>query len=176
MGNKQSIFSQEELEWFEENTFFRRQDVLRIYAYFQRLTNGHNELSKEGFMSIAELHINPFRFRIAEVFSNDDGVITFEDFLDFLSVFSEEATRDVKSFYAFRIYDFDDDDYLSPNDVRQVVQCQVGSALTEEEIEEIVTQVFTEADIDGDEKLSFVEFDHIIARSPDFANTFRIRI
>ena len=29
---------------------------------------------------------------------------------------------------------------------------------------------------DGDEKLSYVEFEHIVSRAPDFSNTFRIRI
>jgi Ca2+-binding EF-hand superfamily protein len=53
-------------------------------------------LTKSEFVAIAELQINPFRDRIAEVFSDEDGAIRFEDFIDFLSVFSEEATRDVK--------------------------------------------------------------------------------
>ena len=29
---------------------------------------------------------------------------------------------------------------------------------------------------DGDDKLSYVEFEHIVSRAPDFSNTFRIRI
>lgn len=48
---------------------------------------------------------NPFRRRICEVFSEDGtGDMCFEDFLDMFSVFSEQATRDVKSVYAFKIY------------------------------------------------------------------------
>lgn len=48
--------------------------------------------------------------RMCEVFSIDgSGAMTFEDFLDLMSVFSEGATRDVKASYAFRIYDFDSD-------------------------------------------------------------------
>ena len=30
--------------------------------------------------------------------------MTFDDFLDILSVFSEQAPRDIKVFYAFKIY------------------------------------------------------------------------
>ena len=30
--------------------------------------------------------------------------MTFDDFLDMLSVFSEQAPRDIKVFYAFKIY------------------------------------------------------------------------
>lgn len=40
-----------------------------------------------------------------EAFSRDgQGNLSFEDFLDALSVFSEQAPRDIKVFYAFKIY------------------------------------------------------------------------
>ncbi|KRJ99809.1 uncharacterized protein Dyak_GE12146, isoform B [Drosophila yakuba] len=52
-----------------------------------------------------ELRENPFRRRICEAFSRDgQGNLSFEDFLDALSVFSEQAPRDIKVFYAFKIY------------------------------------------------------------------------
>ena len=35
--------------------------------------------------------------------------MSFDDYLDMYSALSEEATRDVKTAYAFRIYDFDGD-------------------------------------------------------------------
>jgi calcium and integrin-binding protein 1 len=44
------------------------------------------------------------------VFSSDgDGSLSFEDFLDLYSTFSEQASRDVKTTFAFKIYDFDND-------------------------------------------------------------------
>lgn len=48
---------------------------------------------------------NPFRQRIAQVFSQDgDGHMTLENFLDMFSVMSEMAPRDLKAYYAFKIY------------------------------------------------------------------------
>lgn len=50
---------------------------------------------------------NPFRRRICHVFSTSehkDGSLTFEDFLDLLSAFSDSATLEIKSHYAFRIF------------------------------------------------------------------------
>ena len=48
---------------------------------------------------------NPFRQRIAEVFSDDgEGNMTLDDFLDMFSVLSEMAPRDLKAYYAFKIY------------------------------------------------------------------------
>uniref|UniRef100_W5M6T5 Calcium and integrin binding family member 3 n=2 Tax=Neopterygii TaxID=41665 RepID=W5M6T5_LEPOC len=52
-----------------------------------------------------ELKDNPFRQRIAEVFSEDgEGNMTLDDFLDMFSVLSEMAPRDLKAYYAFKIY------------------------------------------------------------------------
>lgn len=52
-----------------------------------------------------ELRVNPFGDRICKVFSsNNDGDLTFEDFLDMMSVFSSGAPRAVKTEHAFRIF------------------------------------------------------------------------
>lgn len=62
-------------------------------------------LPKEDIEQLDELRENPFKRRICEAFSRDgQGNLTFEDFLDFLSVFSEQAPREIKVFYAFKIY------------------------------------------------------------------------
>lgn len=53
------------------------------------------------------LQSNPFKERICQVFSTSeqkDGSLTFEDFLDLLSAFSDSATLEIKSHYAFRIF------------------------------------------------------------------------
>jgi hypothetical protein len=52
-----------------------------------------------------ELRVNPFGDRICRIFSSShDGDCTFEDFLDMMSVFSEEAPKAVKAEHAFRIF------------------------------------------------------------------------
>lgn len=63
------------------------------------------QLSRNDIERMEELRENPFKKRICEVFSADgSGDLTFEDFLDLMSVFSEHAPRDIKLFYAFKIY------------------------------------------------------------------------
>lgn len=85
---------------------------------------------------------------------NKDGSLTFEDFLDLLSAFSDSATSDIKSHYAFRIFgkeshvrqhpgpggegvciyklcfsalsDFDDDGTLDRKDLERLVNCLTG--------------------------------------------------
>ena len=56
-------------------------------------------------MSLSSLFGYYFRF-----FSScQDEAMSFDDYLDMYSALSEQATRDVKTAYAFRIYDFDGD-------------------------------------------------------------------
>lgn len=62
-------------------------------------------LPRKDIERMEELRENPFKKRICEAFSSDaSGNLTFDDFLDLMSVFSEHASRDVKLFYAFKIY------------------------------------------------------------------------
>lgn len=48
--------------------------------------------------------MNPFRDQICKVFSSSGEGMTFEDFLDMMSVFSDAAPKNVKVEYAFRVY------------------------------------------------------------------------
>ena len=60
------------------------------------------------------LQENPFKERICKVFSEDgSGDMSFDDFLDMFSVFSESAPRDIKTTYAFKIYGRKIVDYIS---------------------------------------------------------------
>lgn len=62
-------------------------------------------LTHQDIAVLEEMRENPFKQRICEAFSRDGkGNLTFEDFLDLLSVFSEHCPRDIKVFYAFKIY------------------------------------------------------------------------
>ena len=93
-----------------------------------------------------ELRVNPFGDRICKVFSSsNDGDLTFEDFLDMMSVFSQAAPKSVKAEHAFRIFgksfwqtvrswiiccllvDFDGDDMLGIGDLQQVIERLIGA-------------------------------------------------
>ncbi|KAJ8984277.1 hypothetical protein NQ317_009761 [Molorchus minor] len=128
---------------------------------------------------LPELRENPFKKRICEVFSRDGrGNLSFEDFLDLLSVFSEQAPRDIKVFYAFRIYDFDSDQHIGPEDIDEVLLLLTKHTqeLTSEDRQQIIEKVVEEGDVDSDGKLSYMEFEHVITRAPDFLSTFHIRM
>jgi len=193
------MLTAEELEEYEYCTFFNKKEILHIHKRFVGHVYGDDKtkeqlppslnttpVSMEKFLTLPELQYNPFVEQICKVFSSrGNGDLSFEDFLDMMSVFSETATRDVKASYAFRIYDYNNDGYLDKADLKRTVQtlCNPPSHqfnaqknLQDHEVELVVDKILAEADLDGDKRLSFVEFDNIVARAPDFVNTFRIRI
>ncbi|ODN03541.1 Calcium and integrin-binding family member 3, partial [Orchesella cincta] len=169
-------------------TFFTRKEILRVFKKFRELnpslvpkTMTANEpvtvrVPIEIVTKMPELKENPFRERICTVFSRDGQGISFEDFLDLFSAFSEHAPRDIKVQYAFRIYDFDGDQFLGTSDLEKTLQLLTRDELSPDEVSLVSTKVLEEADVDDDGKLSFGEFEHVITRAPDFLTTFHIRI
>uniref|UniRef100_A0A8C3RER2 EF-hand domain-containing protein n=1 Tax=Cyanoderma ruficeps TaxID=181631 RepID=A0A8C3RER2_9PASS len=153
----------------------------------------HGRLSQSGAAGLAErvpgadvpeqagdLAANPFRDQICRVFSTSETKddMSFEDFLDMLSAFSDSATSDIKSHYAFHIFDFDDDGTLDRKDLERVVNCLTGlgeeSRLSSEEMEQLIQNILEESDIDKDGTINLAEFQHVVSRSPDFASSFKI--
>ncbi|KAE9416154.1 unnamed protein product [Angiostrongylus costaricensis] len=187
--SKGAVFNREQLDEYQDCTFFTKKDIVRLYKRFYALnpqkvpTNMQGTrpsivtLTFEEIEKMPELRENPFRRRICEVFSEDGrGNLTFDDFLDMFSVFSEMAPLQLKLKYAFRIYDFDNDDLLGHDDLSKMIRSLTRDELTDEEVEFIIERIIEEADLDGDDRINYAEFEHVVSRSPDFIRTFHIRI
>lgn len=65
--------------------------------------------------------------RLCEVFSTDSDGINFEDFLDMFSVLSVNAPLDLKATYAFRIYDYNDDNVICIEDIITTLKALTGT-------------------------------------------------
>jgi len=185
MGQAKSQFTEDELQDYEDLTFFSKKEILFAHKKFKKLAPekvGHNKnakLSMHKLLEYPELRVNPFGDRICKVFSSsNDGDCTFEDFLDMMSVFSEAAPKSVKAEHAFRIFDFDGDDMLGLSDLKQVIERLIGdqNRLPESDMKFLIQNILSEADLDDDGALSFPEFEHIIDKSSDFTNSLRIRL
>lgn len=184
MGASQSIFTEQELEDYQELTYFTKKEILHVHKRFREMNAAEVDqdksasIKKDVIMNLQELKVNPFRDRICNVFSSSsDGDMTFEDFLDMMSVFSENAPKNVKVEYAFRIYDFNGDDVICHEDLKEVINRLTGEQqLSDEDMDQLIQNIFHEADLDDDDSLSFAEFEHVISKAPDFMNTFRIRL
>ncbi|KAB0379386.1 hypothetical protein FD755_007170 [Muntiacus reevesi] len=121
-----------------------------------------------------ESDVNPFRDRICRVFSHNN-VFSFEDVLGMASVFSEQACPSLKIEYAFRIYDFNENGFIDEEDLQRIILRLLNSNdMSEDLLTDLTSHVLNESDLDNDNMLSFSEFEHAMAKSPDFMNSFRI--
>ncbi|XP_065589647.1 calcium and integrin-binding family member 2 isoform X1 [Cyrtonyx montezumae] len=135
------------------------------------------KLPMQLIINMPELKENPFKERIVESFSEDgEGSLSFNDFVDMFSVLSEMAPRELKAIYAFKIYDFNTDNFICKADLEKTLNKLTREELTAEEITLVCEKVIEEADMDGDGKLGFADFENMISKAPDFLSTFHIRI
>ncbi|XP_038388965.1 calcium and integrin-binding family member 2 isoform X1 [Canis lupus familiaris] len=108
MGNKQTIFTEEQLDNYQDCTFFNKKDILKLHARFYELAPNlvpmdyrkspivHVPMSL--IIQMPELRENPFKERIVEAFSEDgEGNLTFNDFVDMFSVLSTVPTSEAWS-------------------------------------------------------------------------------
>ncbi|NXR71940.1 CIB1 protein, partial [Pycnonotus jocosus] len=188
MGGSASLIPRDLLGEYQELTFLSKQEILLAYKRFSELLPKEERenacsarVPKSQILMLPELRANPFQHRICHVFSTSetqDDSMSFEDFLDMLSVFSDSATSDIKSHYAFRIFDFDNDGTLDRKDLEQLVNCLTGqgeeSRLSSAEMEQLIQNILEESDIDKDGTINLAEFQHVVSRSPDFASSFKI--
>uniref|UniRef100_A0A8B9M983 Calcium and integrin-binding family member 2 n=1 Tax=Accipiter nisus TaxID=211598 RepID=A0A8B9M983_9AVES len=142
-------------------------NIYKVYVPPKRnkMSTSLERMSNNG----AEKIWNPFKERIVESFSEDgEGSLSFNDFVDMFSVLSEMAPRELKAIYAFKIYDFNTDNFICKSDLEKTLNKLTREELTAEEITLVCEKVIEEADMDGDGKLGFADFENMISKAPDF--------
>lgn len=80
------------------------------------------------------------------------------EFIEGVSQFSVKGDKNMKLRFAFRIYDMDNDGFISNGELYQVLKSMVGNNLKENQLQQIVDKTVIYADKDGDGKISFEEF------------------
>ncbi|MGH0151962.1 UNVERIFIED_CONTAM: hypothetical protein FKN15_053162 [Acipenser sinensis] len=64
--------------------------------------------------------------------------------------------------------DFNTDNFICKSDLEQTLNKLTREELTPEEVNLVCEKVIEEADLDGDGKLAFADFENMISRAPDF--------
>lgn len=90
---------------------------------------------------------------ISEVDANGNGTIEFGEFLALMARKMKETDAEEELKEAFKVFDKDQNGYISANELRNVM-INLGEKLTDEEVE----QMIREADIDGDGQVNYEEF------------------
>jgi len=119
--------------------------------------------------------MNPLVMRVISIFdTKKDDQINFKQFIETLSVFSHKGDKRDKLWFAFRVYDIDEDGFISSNELFQVLKMMVGNNLSDWQLQQIVNNTVVEADSDGDGFISFDEFADALS-SVDLESKMTIR-
>lgn len=80
------------------------------------------------------------------------------EFIQGVSQFSVKGDKESKLRFAFRIYDMDNDGFISNGELFQVLKMMVGNNLKDAQLQQIVDKTILFADKDEDGKINFEEF------------------
>jgi len=175
MGNKSSLLLQEEeINEIHSETGFSPSQIERLYSRFTSLDkNDDASLSREDFLRIPELAINPLGDRIVHAFFKENDELNFREFTKVLSRFrpvkksreNKLNSREEKLRFAFRMYDLDDDSRISKDELLAVLHMMVGANISDDQLSSIAERTIKEADTDHDNMISFEEFCEALART-----------
>lgn len=82
-----------------------------------------------------------------------------------MSQFSVKGDKESKLRFAFRIYDMDNDGYISNGELFQVLKMMVGNNLKDTQLQQIVDKTILFADRDEDGKINFEEFCSVVGNT-----------
>lgn len=170
------MLQESEVEEIQGETGFSRNQINRLYSRFTSLDKSNNGyLSREDFLRIPELAINPLGDRIVHSFfmeGNEDGV-NFRQYMRVLARFRptkygksdfEINSRESKLKFAFKMYDLDGDDKISRDELLAVLHMMVGANISEEQLGSIADRTIEEADQDRDGMIAFEEFTAVMKK------------
>ena len=187
MGQRSSAFTAEEMEEYLDLTYLSKGEILRAYENFLKMDPIKVTQNRQARIpcdrirsSTEELKLNPFGDRICKVFSSrSDGFMTFDDYLDMYSAMSEDASKDVKTSFAFRIYDFDGDGVIGKDDIKCAVDRLLyndDKHLTKAETAGLIDSLLHEVDNDEDGAICYPEFQQAMQKCPDFICNFKMYV
>lgn len=160
MGNEASLH-------MEMATNFDAEEIKRLGKRFKKLDiDNSGSLSVDEFMTLPELQQNPLVQRVIDIFDEDgNGEVDFKEFIQGVSQFSVRGDKRTKLRFAFKIYDMDNDGYISNGELFQVLKMMVGSNLKDTQLQQIVDKTILFADKDEDGKINFEEFCQVVANT-----------
>ena len=155
-------------------SLFSDREIKHLWKLFNQIdADATGSISSDEMLQLPQLKYNPLGKRvIVATFQTKEhksaDTLSFNDFVEVLSVFAPAASDQEKLKLAFKVFDFDGDRFLGRSDLEQLITALLRPATTDEDKKlhtHILDEVFREADQDQDEKLSYDEFLKAVAHS-----------
>ena len=142
------------------NINFNKQELKILYKNFQELDKDKSGSIEPGeLFNVPELKENPIVQRIIKIFDkNNDGKLSFYEFVLGLSSLTNSGNHEEKLKIAFQIYDMNSDGYISNGDLFNLLKMLVGENLTNIQLQQLVDRTIIAADKDFDGKIGYDEF------------------
>lgn len=153
-----------------EDVIFTKEELDRLRKRFQKIdVDSSGKIDKNEFFSIPGVANNPLGMRIMDVLDSDkNGMISFEEFINGLSIFltanksGSTTVKNEKLKFAFKIFDIDNDGYISNGELFVVLKMMIGDNISDNDLQDLVDRTITEADVEYDQRISFEEFVNVI--------------
>ncbi|KAK2706754.1 hypothetical protein QYM36_014705 [Artemia franciscana] len=110
------------LLWDKAQVLLDPDEIRRLGKRFRKLDlDNSGSLSVDEFMTLPELQQNPLFQRVIDIFDSDgNGEVDFKEFIQGVSQFSVKGDKESKLRFAFRIYDMDNDGFISNGELFQI--------------------------------------------------------
>lgn len=170
MGGISSSISVEDALGFSEKSGFSVKEVRALYQHFQTISINCPTISKTQFQAALLFQDSVLIDRMFSAFDVDeDGQISFSEYLACLSIISQTASREEKLLFSFRLYDFDSDGFLSITDLTTTLASTLrehGLVLSRADLDQIVESTMQEIDPAVPGQISFEEYKKMVKAHP----------
>lgn len=187
MGNLNSCtLSSEEIEVLKSKgkfQVFSSDEIKALWLHFQGFAadgDVGNGITRSQFQSVLLFKDSSMVDRIFRVFdANEDDLISFEEYLQCLSVLSSKAPHAEKLKLSFQIYDIDGDNMISVADLTSALASTLREhdiIIERKEIDEIVSHTMDEVEPDIPGKISLSEYEGLLAQRPQMISRLSLNI
>ena len=156
----------------DETNFTVDQLAGLIEHFFEVAASGEDDgmIDREEFYSVLGVEKSVFFDRMFEVFDSDgSGSIDIREFIQGLSVFCKNASKEEKIRWCFKIWDQDGDGHIQKEELKRMFMASLQgelSGIPERVIDDLVSASFAEADTNGDGLIDFSEFEAMCNKHP----------
>ena len=163
-------------------THFRPAQVGVLHKIYENVSNS---IDRDDVISLREFQLalfgkraqedgesggDLFSERIFECFdTTNDGTLSFEEFVNGLSIFHPQASKEEKTAFAFKVYDLQGTNAIERDDVRKMLESVMNQnkdmTLSDEALEMAVDQTFKDCDLTKDGAISLDEFKVLVEKN-----------